>query len=352
MTDLSPQDNPLELTPEPFPTPDAPPVHTSTDLLRAGSTFAARRIGVSALLHVLQSALALLGTFSVYWWTGRATNRLALPLDYDEVSLLTWAGILGEAGNGFALAFLNLLWIMPLVWIVSAALRTGVAFAASHGGSGIRTGLGHYGWHGVGLAALFGVLAIAWLLVAFFASATVAALWDGAPNALWSYFVLLPVLLFGGWAMLAFAHDHARAAIALGSRITDAVRLGLAAIGRDGPSVRVGVGVVLIGWLLWLAPFVVDTALDGASPAGFWTAFLIGQLLLFARTFVDVGWIAGVAARHVTLRDDEASWLSLRLPREPIVFVEEESSPSVLMPTENGEGPTDPRDRPAPDGAP
>ena len=253
MTDFPTQDNPLELPPpEPFPTPDAPPVHTSTDLVRAGSTFAVRRIGVSALLHVLQGALALLGTFSVYWWAGRATNRLALPLDYDEVPLLTWTNVLGELGNGFALALLNLLWIVPLVWIISAALRTGVAFAASHGGSGIRTGLGHYGWRGVGLTALFGVLSTAWLLVAFFASATVAALWDGAPSALWSYFVLLPVLLFGGWAILAFAHDHARATIVLGSRIIDAVRLGLAAIGRDGPSVRVGVGVVLIGWGLWL----------------------------------------------------------------------------------------------------
>lgn len=347
MTDFAPQDNPLDLAPEPFPTPDAPPVRTYRELIRAGSKFAFQRIGVSALLHVIQTALALLGTFSVYWWTGRATNRLALPLDYDDMSLLTWTGILGELGNGFALAFLNLLWIVPLVWGASAALRMGVAFAASHGGRGIRTGLGHYGWHGAGLAALFGLMVLGWALVALLAASTLAAVWIGAASTLWSYFVVLPVLLFGGWVMLAFAHDHARAAVALGSRITDAVRLGLSAIGRDGPSVRVGVGMVLVSWLLWIAPMLADAAMNGASPAGFWTAFLIGQLLLFVRTFVDVGWITGVAARHVTLREDEMSWLSLRLPREPVVFVDdgyEDISPIAIL--EDDKASSDEMDRP------
>lgn len=324
MTDFVSPDSPLDLPPpEPFPLPQAPPIRRSTELIGFGGRFAIRRIGVSALLHLLQAALALLGTFSVYWWAGRTTNRLALPLDYDDVSLLTWAGILEGIGSGFALAFLNLFWIVPLVWLASSALRVSIAFAASHGGRGIRTGLGHYGWHGAGLAALFGLMAIGWMLVALLTSATVAALWDGAPSMLASYFVLLPVLLFGGWAILGFAHDHARAAVAMGSRITASMRLGLAAIGRDGPSVRAGVGAVLIGWLLWLTPLLADGVMDGASAAGFWTAFLVGQLLLFVRTLVDVGWIAGVAARHVTLREDEASWLSLRLPREPIVLATE-----------------------------
>ena len=319
MTDF---DSRLDLPPpEPFPTPDAPPVRTTVELISAGGTFAARRIGVSALLHVLHAALALVGTFSVYWWAGRATNRLALPLDYDAVSLLTWSGILKELSAGFGLAFLNLLWIVPIVWIVSSALRVAAAFAASHGGRGIRTGLGHYGWRGVGLAALFGLLGLAWTLVAVLIATTLVSIVSGPSRTLWVYFVVLPVLLLGGWAVLAFSHTHARAAVALGSKVGESVRLGFGAVGRDGPSVRAGVGFLLTGWLLWLAPLAVDSALHGASPAGFWTAFLLGQLLLFVRTFVEVSWIAGVARRHVTLREDDLSWLSLRLPEEPVVYV-------------------------------
>jgi hypothetical protein len=284
-------------------------------LARAAAKFGAQRPGIAALVHLLQAVVALLGTFSVYWWAGQATNRLALPLDFDEVPLLAWARLVDGLAPGVGLVLLNLVWIVPFVWIVASAIRVGAAFAAAHGGRGVRDGMGRYGWQGVGLASLVLLIALVWVVAAFVLASLVDAVMSGASDAFWSAGVALPVLLFGGWALLAFAHDHARCAVALGTPVFAALRAGLAAVGRDGPSVRAGVVVLLGSWALWLLPSWIDTALPGASPGGFWLAFGLAQLVLFVRTWVEIGWLGGIAARHVELRADEASWLSLRLPR-------------------------------------
>jgi hypothetical protein len=303
---------PLPETPAPL---SAPPAQSAVDVARAGVRFGARRFGLAALIWALHAVLSLAATFSVYWWAGRTTNRLALPLDYDALPTALWSPLLKGVAPGIGIAVLNLLWIVPLVWGASAALRVGAAYAAAHGGRGVRTGVGQRGWQGVGLSALVGLLTVAWGAAAVVAAALLDALWDGAASLFWSTFALMPVLLFGGWAVLAFAHDHARCAVALGMPVGRSLRIGLSAIGRDGPTVRLGVAALALAWLLWLAVPLADAHADGATRAAFWAAFVAGQLLLLARTWIDVAWIGGVAARHVALRADDGSWLGLRLPR-------------------------------------
>lgn len=317
MTESPPSDPSDAWGAPPAPEPlSAPPARTAWDVVGAGARFAGARVGLVALLWALQAVLSLAATFSVYWWAGRATNRLALPLDYDALPTVAWAPVLEAVRPGLALAALNLLWVVPLVWGGTSALKVGAAYAAAHGGRGVRMGVGQRGWQGVGLAALVGLLALGWAGASVLAASLLELVWTGPRGLLWSTFVTLPVLLFGGWAVLGFAHDHGRVAVALGTPVGRALRVGLAAIGRDGPTVRAGVGALALAWLLWLAVPWTDAQLGGATRAGFWAAFGAGQVLLLARTAVQTAWLGGVSARHVTLKADAASWLSLRQPRE------------------------------------
>ncbi|MBO6574788.1 MAG: hypothetical protein JJ896_05200 [Rhodothermales bacterium] len=205
--------------------------------------------------------------------------------------------------RGVVASLLGMLVAVFPVWLVWSALSgVGLAHALRDGGArSFWTGASSWFWPGLGVTAIFALVALVWTVVMAVLGLVLAAGGGGEVVVFWTSLVFVPTLWIFGLAAMDMMLDYAR--IGLAARDLSVIKAVF--FGVSFPLRRLSAHLLYVVWFgpaLLLA--VGPAPLEAALGLGFLT-FLIQQVLLLARQFVTIGWIGSEVALHEEVLDSE-----------------------------------------------
>lgn len=261
----------------------------STHYFSSGLAAARKRPGLTAILYVANLALGLILSIPILIAFSQSTATTGFSPEMAEgFDITLWADLLEDSGPVFQTMISQLIWILPLLFLWKVASSVGLVHALSAGG-------GRSFWQGVGRhtgkAALLGLLYLVPTFALIFGVAIVAvilsAFLTGEVGSFWVQFVFTPLVIFLGIAFVDMMHDFGRIELVLADKsVTESWFAGMKWPLKSGIANSIYIGWMLVGLVVLIIPVVLDF-----SMGSIFLAFIIQQILLFARSMVTVGWI-------------------------------------------------------------
>ncbi|MBL7978609.1 MAG: hypothetical protein JNN12_09720 [Bacteroidetes Order II. Incertae sedis bacterium] len=194
--------------------------------------------------------------------------------------------------SAFGTTLLNLLWVLPLVWIWKVAYAVGLyhAFRTETPGT-FREGVARYWSKGMALSLRFVVLSIGIQVVLITLFMVLGLMMQGERVLFWLFAVIWPTLAISAYALIALFQDYARVAVVLAHVSPKAAfRSGLRFPFRYGNASKLFLLWFAVTLFVGILPNVIELRFGFTSPVASWIVFLLTQILLFIRAAAIVAW--------------------------------------------------------------
>lgn len=248
-----------------------------------------KRPGLAGLLYAGNLLLGIILSIPILVAFSNAVSESGYSPDLAaEFDAALWADILRESGPLVSTMLLQLLWVLPVLYLWKVGSTVGVV----HAMRGDRTasfweGLGKY----AGKALILGIPFLVLAILAVLGIALLIALLSAAPigevGQFWIRFVVAPILIILAVAVVDMMHDFARLELVLGGQsVFNSMYAGMNWFWQSGSAQALYMVWLVIGSVALILPFWADMAMGGLL-----LAFLLQQALLYVRSMVTVGWL-------------------------------------------------------------
>lgn len=264
------------------------------DYVRTGFSTAVARPGLAGIVYAFNLTAALIVAVPLAVAVGDAIGPTGYgSLLVREFDMALWADMWQESGAAFRSVFSLFFWILPfwIVWKTAAAV--GIIHAVGRGGGrSFWDGVGRHTGRALLVALLFIPVLIGVFIAAFLIGLLVTLLMGGEAGTFWAWFVVTPLFVVLGLALVDMMQDFARTELVLARQpVVKAWLAGIAWPFRHSDASSVYTVWFLSGLILLAAGFLADLGMSGI-----WTAFVVQQLLFYVRSAVTVGWIGSEVA--------------------------------------------------------
>lgn len=251
------------------------------------------RWGLIVLLYVINFVVAFLLALPVYLAAVEHVGPTGFGPDLIErFDLGLWRSIIEDFGSAFSTIGFQLLWLLPVYALWKTASHMGVIYALHNGAIWpFWRGVGYYTGRGLLIGIVFLPVKILWIVFSFFVASLLSSAWSGEIGTFWVMFVLLPVLVLTGLAVLDLFQRYARMALVIRhDSFGQAISAGVSWPFKYGAASY----LYLIWYSMALLAMVVTFWLNAILHVGtsaVLVAFLIQQASMFTRAAITVGWI-------------------------------------------------------------
>jgi hypothetical protein len=264
--------------------------------IQYGINTARSRPGLAGLLYGLNLITGLILTVPIYIVLSNATAETGFATELkNQFDVMLWTNIMQDAGPTLMALLAQLIWIVPVYMLWKIASSVGIIHTlAADGARSFWQGVGEH----TGSAVLVALLFLAPLIVLGIGLAIIIGilLWvfPGEIGSYWTQFLILPILLVLGVALIDLMHDYARMSLVVKRKpVVESFLAGLAFPFRHGMSSTIYIAWFIVGAVLLLLP-----TLSAMWVGGIWLLFFVQQIALFLRAATSVGWFASELALY------------------------------------------------------
>ncbi len=253
-----------------------------------------RRAPLAVLIFAANLFLALIVSVSLFAALNAAVSGSGFSEELAQgFDLTLWADILEAHPEITTTIAWQLLYIVPLYLIWNTLLLTGLGHALARGGHGsFWQGVARHGFRAALLGLMYGAIAVLLVIGIGILVALAATVGPGEAGVYYAVTVLLPLLLVLALALVDMMQDFARLDLILGGKtVTRAWLGGFAWPFRSGTA-----NGVYILWMLGSGLIILLAAALDLGMGGVFMAFLLQQVMMFARAAATVGWIGSEVA--------------------------------------------------------
>jgi hypothetical protein len=258
-------------------------------LLNEGWSASVKRPGLAGLLYAGNLLLGIILSIPILVAFSNAVSESGYSPDLAaEFDIALWTDILRESGSLVTTMLLQLLWVLPVLYLWKVGSTVGVVHAMRGEQTGsFWEGLGRYAGKALLLGIPFLVLAVLSVLGIALLTALLSAAPVGEVAQFWIRFVAAPILIILAVAVIDMMHDFARLELVLnGQSVWNAMFAGMSWFWQSGSAQALYMAWLVIGSVALILPFWADMAMGGL-----FLAFLFQQALLYVRSMVTVGWL-------------------------------------------------------------
>jgi len=252
-------------------------------------------------MYVANLTLGLILSIPIFVAFSSATELSGFSSEMaQDLDISLMADLFAESGPLVQIIMAQLLWFIPLLFLWKVASSAGLTHALSATGDrSFWQGVGRY----TGKSALLGLfyfgMTIVFLVGVILLVAIVSSMISGEVASFWLQFVFMPLVLFLGVAFIDMMHDFGRAELVIaGKSVKDSWLEGMKWPFRSGDANTIYLGWMFTGVILLLILLMLDLSMTGIL-----IAFIVQQLLLFARALITVGWIGSEVHLFETVRN-------------------------------------------------
>jgi hypothetical protein len=261
----------------------------SLHYLKSGFESAQAHKGLAAIMYVGNLVMGLLLSIPIMVAFSDATATSGFSDEMaDGFNLSVWADLMETSGPLVQTLIAQLFWILPVLFVWKMASFAGLIYAQGNGGgNSFWQGLGKYTGKSILLGMLFMVITVVVTLLVLVAVVVLSALLTGEVGSFWVQFVFTPLALVLGIALIDMMHDFGRIELILGRKgVMDSWFSGMRWPFQSANANSIYIGWMVLGLIFLFIPFMLDFSMGGLL-----LAFIVQQLLLYARAFITVGWI-------------------------------------------------------------
>ena len=261
--------------------------------IKQGFTLIKKRLRLVGLLYLINLVVALIVALPFYNILFNEVGNTGFGVELSEAfDPVLWSQIFAGVRGDLQLFLSRVLWVIPVLWIWKTASQVGVIYALHHNAIWpFWRGVGFYTGSGLLLGLLFLPLKVVWVLLIYFSAVVLAPVLDGEVITFWVYGVALPVVLIAGLSILELYQRFGRLSLVIGhKKVWRAMKAGF----KWPQRYPVAAGIFICWYGVMLVLLIVSAGVNARLHVGFqpfWIAFLIQQVLIFARSTVTVGWI-------------------------------------------------------------
>ncbi|NND70895.1 MAG: hypothetical protein HKN43_04895 [Rhodothermales bacterium] len=261
--------------------------------IRSGLSVVGRKPGLVALIYAVNVFTALVIAVPLYIGLSRIVGPTGFGFDLAAGSnIVVWADIIESLSHVSAAAFVQVMWILPVVFLAKVVSSVGLINAIRD--DGIRSfwpGVGQYGGRAI-------VLGLAYLLVTIVGTIGITILlaigysvFSGEVGTYRMTVYVVPSMFLIFFAIIDLFHDYSRIKL-----VKDEVPVmrcffhGFAWPWRHRGSIAIYVFWYLGAAILLVFPTLLDTNMAASTIGGIVVLFLIQQVVMVLRSAVTVAW--------------------------------------------------------------